>query len=267
MVSFAGKIRITSRQSPSMVTTLPILRRHSRRASTAPTAQTRILHFMKRMNIRHHHPITDSSTARVSSLSVLPPLLFTDPLHFTLTNTTITRTGFVFGDHGQINPSTVLMEDNISHGIVSVTITMQDCRESVYFGLLDSSAPVPTIHEAIGRYVENSVSLTPFGNLLLNTPNMQLKRIYRTRLSSPIVDQQFLCTLTFVCLVTTNISLVLTNRSSTASILSFLSPSSPFNPACHVLCVMSVAILLCCVYCPPFWILCDTTRLPWLSFL
>ncbi|KAK2941989.1 hypothetical protein BLNAU_23090 [Blattamonas nauphoetae] len=115
--------------------------------------------------------LADFVIFHVTPLPILPPFLFTDPLDFIVTNTTITRSynGMTF--RGVADYSTCLLEEIITHGIVSVTFTMECCRGEASFGLLDSSAPIPRAVELLGYQVENSVSLGRFGSLSLNLPS------------------------------------------------------------------------------------------------
>ncbi|KAK2952859.1 hypothetical protein BLNAU_12180 [Blattamonas nauphoetae] len=113
-----------------------------------------------------------------AQLLALPPLLFTSPSHFTIENTTITRSRENFDPQRFFNNSSILLKTPITQGIISVTITLLFLPNTVYgpgginIGLLDSTAPVPKLGENLVWNVQNSVSLSScYGSLCSNTPS------------------------------------------------------------------------------------------------
>ncbi|KAK2946602.1 hypothetical protein BLNAU_18438 [Blattamonas nauphoetae] len=117
-------------------------------------------------------------------LLTLPPLTFTDPSHFSVIHTTITRTEFRTDDNGYSLWSSALLTDPFTSGIVSITLTilsLPSLFSSIRFGLMDSNNPFPALGEEIGLNVScllfsllifsDSVGLSPDGSLYYNTPS------------------------------------------------------------------------------------------------
>ncbi|KAK2959564.1 putative serine/threonine protein kinase [Blattamonas nauphoetae] len=97
----------------------------------------------------------------------LPELIFTNKTHFTIRNNILTRTEKGTNKKGRARPSTVLLSEPITKGVVSVTFVVlaltqefEDDDSIINFGVLDSSAAVPQL----GRY---SVGLSTIGYLLV----------------------------------------------------------------------------------------------------
>ncbi|KAK2940352.1 hypothetical protein BLNAU_24745 [Blattamonas nauphoetae] len=117
------------------------------------------------------HPNSMSKSRSVATASVpsplvtLPPLLFTDPSHFIINGTSITRSEVDLGIFGFARHSSALLRDPIDNGIVSITlallslININDQAGGIRFGLLKSIAPVPKLGEFIGYEVKDSHSL------------------------------------------------------------------------------------------------------------
>ncbi|KAK2952897.1 hypothetical protein BLNAU_12218 [Blattamonas nauphoetae] len=117
-----------------------------------------------------------NATASVTvPLITLPPLLFTDPSHFIINETALTRSEVDLGVLEFARPSSALLRDPITSGIISVTITIQalpSIDHFVRFGVLDSTAPVPKTGATLGWDVEDSLSLTSMrGSLGSNPPS------------------------------------------------------------------------------------------------
>ncbi|KAK2957321.1 hypothetical protein BLNAU_7699 [Blattamonas nauphoetae] len=107
-----------------------------------------------------------------TSLQTLPLLDFTDPSHFSVDHTIISRTLFGTDDDGSSLWSSLLLSDPFTTGIVSVTITLVSLRSgTLSFGFLDSNNPIPAVGEILGTFVRKSVSLSRFGHLHFNTPS------------------------------------------------------------------------------------------------
>ncbi|KAK2958956.1 hypothetical protein BLNAU_5972 [Blattamonas nauphoetae] len=112
------------------------------------------------------HPNSMSKSRSVATASVpsplvtLPPLLFTDPSHFIINGTSITRSEVDLGIFGFARHSSALLRDPIDNGIVSITlallslININDQAGGIRFGLLKSIAPVPKLGEFIGYEVK-----------------------------------------------------------------------------------------------------------------
>ncbi|KAK2959779.1 putative serine/threonine protein kinase [Blattamonas nauphoetae] len=96
----------------------------------------------------------------------LPELLFTNKTHFAIRNNVLTRTEKGTDKSGETKPSSVLLSEPITKGIVSVTFVVLTLAESsdekgfVYFGLLDSSRAVPRLGRTLGENVKHSVGLS-----------------------------------------------------------------------------------------------------------
>ncbi|KAK2941165.1 hypothetical protein BLNAU_23930 [Blattamonas nauphoetae] len=110
----------------------------------------------------------------------LPPLLFTDPSHFIVNGTTITRSEVDVGIFGFARHSSALLRDPITSEIVSVTLTILSLPNldhqvgGIRIGVLDSTAPVPKLGETLGWDVKDSVSLnSSAGYLNLHSPSTQ----------------------------------------------------------------------------------------------
>ncbi|KAK2952858.1 hypothetical protein BLNAU_12179 [Blattamonas nauphoetae] len=100
---------------------------------------------------------------RPAQLLTLPPLLFTSRSHFTIENTTITRSSTNVDSQRYLDNSSVLLKTPITQGILSVTVTVLSRSkaiphyETIFIGLLDSTAHVPKL---------DSVSLESYTGLL-----------------------------------------------------------------------------------------------------
>ncbi|KAK2957334.1 hypothetical protein BLNAU_7712 [Blattamonas nauphoetae] len=106
----------------------------------------------------------------------LPPLLFTNPAHFSIRHSTLVRTDLDCVGHRYAEYATVLIRDIITSGVVSISISL--CKlpkffwhAQLSFGFMDSSFPVPKVGCALGNSVKNSVGLSSNGNLNFNTPS------------------------------------------------------------------------------------------------
>ncbi|KAK2949955.1 hypothetical protein BLNAU_15097 [Blattamonas nauphoetae] len=118
----------------------------------------------------------------VAPLLTLPPMTFTDPSHFSIDRTTITRTEFGRGKYGTSVWSSALLSDPFTSGVVSVTITILSLEwGSMCFGLMDSNSPIHKHGEALGFRVENSVGHNNYGVLICNTPSSHLFRDSHSR--------------------------------------------------------------------------------------
>ncbi|KAK2942437.1 hypothetical protein BLNAU_22670 [Blattamonas nauphoetae] len=117
----------------------------------------------------------NASTPIPVPLVTLPPLLFTDPSHFIINETTLTRSEVGLNSGGFARLSTALLKTPITQGTVSVTVTLLSLPSINYFvrfDLLDSTAAVPKLGEVLGYNVKDSLSLTSStGNLSHNTPS------------------------------------------------------------------------------------------------
>ncbi|KAK2947833.1 hypothetical protein BLNAU_17253 [Blattamonas nauphoetae] len=107
----------------------------------------------------------------------LPPLLFTNPAHFTIDWTTITHSAISLPSKECNDASSVILGDSVTKGTVSVTMTILSLPipnrvGSVRMGLVQSTAAVPQLGEFIGWDVKDSLSLnSSTGNLSRNTPS------------------------------------------------------------------------------------------------
>ncbi|KAK2955402.1 putative serine/threonine protein kinase [Blattamonas nauphoetae] len=96
----------------------------------------------------------------------LPELLFTHKSHFAIRNNILTRTEKGTDEKGRTRPSTVLLSEPISKGIVSVTFVVLNLADSneqkgfVSFGLLDSSVMMPLIGLVFGQNMKHSVGFS-----------------------------------------------------------------------------------------------------------
>ncbi|KAK2954506.1 hypothetical protein BLNAU_10526 [Blattamonas nauphoetae] len=105
-------------------------------------------------------------------LQTLPPLDFTDPSHFSVNGTVLSRTTHGRSVGGYWVWSSVLLSDPFTCGVVSVTITiLNKLAFSLRFGLMDSAFGVPDIDTALGYNIENSLGLHTNGSLQFNIPS------------------------------------------------------------------------------------------------
>ncbi|KAK2954528.1 hypothetical protein BLNAU_10548 [Blattamonas nauphoetae] len=118
---------------------------------------------------------TNETNQRVLPTMKLPELLFTHKSHFFVRNSVLTRTEKGDDGKGKTRPSTVLLSEPITKGVVSVTFVVLTLAESgeqkgiINFGLLDSSLAVPQLGRVLGKDVQLSLSLsTSEGNLLIS---------------------------------------------------------------------------------------------------
>ncbi|KAK2940663.1 hypothetical protein BLNAU_24428 [Blattamonas nauphoetae] len=103
---------------------------------------------------------------RILPTMKLPELLFTNKSHFIVRNNVLIRTEKGTDEKGRARPSTVLLSEPITKGVVSVTfvlLALANSREEDRFitlGLLDSSATVPQLGRVLGKNVKHSVGLS-----------------------------------------------------------------------------------------------------------
>ncbi|KAK2942008.1 putative Cyclin-dependent kinase 2 [Blattamonas nauphoetae] len=96
----------------------------------------------------------------------LPELLFTHKTHFAIRNNVLTRTEKGTDEKGGTRPSTVLLSEPITKGVVSVAfviLTLADTIDQkgfVNFGLLDSSLAVPRLGRVLGKNLKHSIGFT-----------------------------------------------------------------------------------------------------------
>ncbi|KAK2942077.1 putative Sucrose non-fermenting protein kinase 1 [Blattamonas nauphoetae] len=109
----------------------------------------------------------------------LPELLFTHKSHFAVRNNILLRTEKGTDAKGSTRPSTVLLSEPITKGVVSVTFVVLMVAESlgqegfINFGLVESSIAVPRLGHVLGRNLKDSMSLSTSGHLHLFTPTNQ----------------------------------------------------------------------------------------------
>ncbi|KAK2946493.1 hypothetical protein BLNAU_18598 [Blattamonas nauphoetae] len=103
---------------------------------------------------------------RILPTMKLPELLFTNKSHFIVRNNVLIRTEKGTDEKGRARPSTVLLSEPITKGVVSVTfvlLALANSREEDRFitlGLLDSSATVPQLGRVLGRDARYSLALS-----------------------------------------------------------------------------------------------------------
>ncbi|KAK2957324.1 putative Mitogen-activated protein kinase kinase kinase 5 [Blattamonas nauphoetae] len=113
----------------------------------------------------------DEKNKRQFQTMKLPELLFTHKSHFFVRNNVLTRTEKGTDEKGRTRPSTVLVSEPITKGVVSVNFVVLTLAESVglkgfiNFGLLDSSAAVPQLGQVLGKEVTTSVGLSTNGHV------------------------------------------------------------------------------------------------------
>ncbi|KAK2947526.1 hypothetical protein BLNAU_17546 [Blattamonas nauphoetae] len=96
----------------------------------------------------------------------LPELLFTDKSHYIIRNNVLTRTEKGTDKKGRARPSTVLLSEPITKGVVSVTFVVLAITRSseeegfINFGLLDASATVPRLGRVLGKTVKHTAALS-----------------------------------------------------------------------------------------------------------
>ncbi|KAK2954520.1 hypothetical protein BLNAU_10540 [Blattamonas nauphoetae] len=101
----------------------------------------------------------------------LPELLFTNQSHFVIRNNVLTRTEKGDDGKGKTRPSTVLLSEPITKGVVSVTFVVLTLAESgeqkgfINFGLFKSSVTVPQLGHVLGKDVQHSLSLSTSGTI------------------------------------------------------------------------------------------------------
>ncbi|KAK2957340.1 hypothetical protein BLNAU_7718 [Blattamonas nauphoetae] len=101
-------------------------------------------------------------------LQTLPPMNFTDPSHFSIIHTTIVHA--IDDSNGNSFWSSVLLSNPFTSGVVSITITILSLpNETLCFGLMDSTSPIPKIDEVIGYNVKIST------NMVLSTTTLHLQ--------------------------------------------------------------------------------------------
>ncbi|KAK2959563.1 putative CBL-interacting protein kinase 30 [Blattamonas nauphoetae] len=97
----------------------------------------------------------------------LPGLLFTNKTHFIVRNNVLTRTEKGTDKKGRTRPSTVLLSEPITKGVVSITFVVMMIADSVEdekgfidFGLLDSCRTIPTLGRGLGKNAKHSIGLS-----------------------------------------------------------------------------------------------------------
>ncbi|KAK2952264.1 hypothetical protein BLNAU_12823 [Blattamonas nauphoetae] len=109
-------------------------------------------------------------------LTKLPSLDFTIRSHLSIHRTTITTNVRLCSFQVTACWRSVLFSNPFTSGVVSITITnLLSPFETVSFGLMDSSSPIPKIGEGLGYNVKNSVGLNTDGTLWVNTPSSNLQ--------------------------------------------------------------------------------------------
>ncbi|KAK2947839.1 hypothetical protein BLNAU_17259 [Blattamonas nauphoetae] len=109
---------------------------------------------------------------RPAQLLTLPPLLFTSRSHFTIENTTITRSSTNVDSPRYLYYSSIVLKTPATNGILSVTLVILSLPNVGYgpggimIGLLDSTAPVPEVAQCLGIQMKNSVSISSSSGLL-----------------------------------------------------------------------------------------------------
>ncbi|KAK2952217.1 hypothetical protein BLNAU_12776 [Blattamonas nauphoetae] len=101
-------------------------------------------------------------------LQTLPPLLFTDPSHFSVDCTIVARTEFGTDNKGHCDWSSLLISDPFTSGVVSITITLLSLQENngdIVFGVIDSNLPIPAFGQLLGKWIRPSVGLNRDGNI------------------------------------------------------------------------------------------------------
>ncbi|KAK2961561.1 hypothetical protein BLNAU_3359 [Blattamonas nauphoetae] len=119
-----------------------------------------------------------ASIPKPSPLLALPPLIFVDRSHFVLNDTTLTRSEVDLSLIGCARSSAAIVRNPITAGVLSIIVTilslptLKDCTGGLRFGVVDSTAPIPELDEAIGTKVKNSISLSAsHGCIASNTPS------------------------------------------------------------------------------------------------
>ncbi|KAK2944805.1 hypothetical protein BLNAU_20278 [Blattamonas nauphoetae] len=109
--------------------------------------------------------------------SATPSFVFTDPSHFLVKNSNeITRTDVGKDENNNSLNSSVFLADLFTDGVMSVDFTILSLDEDkgdLYFGLMDSTEPIPVIREQLEDGVDHSVGLNRYGILRFNTPLSQ----------------------------------------------------------------------------------------------
>ncbi|KAK2957264.1 hypothetical protein BLNAU_7858 [Blattamonas nauphoetae] len=101
-------------------------------------------------------------------LHALPLLLFSDPSHFSVDRTSITRTDSGRSDDGTPVWSSALISDPFTSGIVSITITILSLYGGTFsVGIENSTNPTPNVNESLG----DSVGLSTHGYISIKTPS------------------------------------------------------------------------------------------------
>ncbi|KAK2943256.1 hypothetical protein BLNAU_21828 [Blattamonas nauphoetae] len=123
-----------------------------------PTGQVNLSSFSNQHLLKESR--CDVSIPIPAPLVTLPPPLFTDRSHFIIKYTTLTRSMVTEDESGFASSSTALIEEPITTGIVTITITLLSLPiVGRLIGLLDSTAPIPKLGEMLGFGVNNSLSL------------------------------------------------------------------------------------------------------------
>ncbi|KAK2952221.1 hypothetical protein BLNAU_12780 [Blattamonas nauphoetae] len=123
-----------------------------------------------------HRLVSKTIHSVPTQLQTLPQLDFTDPPHFFIDRTSITRTSLGRYIYGLSFWSSALLSDPFSAGVVSLTITILKLPTSsvsladFFFGLMDSNNPIPANGRALGNNVQYSISLSSKGHLFILTP-------------------------------------------------------------------------------------------------
>ncbi|KAK2941806.1 putative serine/threonine protein kinase [Blattamonas nauphoetae] len=138
-------------------------------------------------------PIQEADVERKKaqfSTMKLPGLLFTNRAHFSVQRNVLTRTEKGTGDDGRTQPSTVLLSEKITKGVVSVTFVVLKLAESmkqkgfVSFGLLDSSHAVHQLGLTLGKDVQHSVAISSSSGDIKMFNSIKLKELLDLSIST-----------------------------------------------------------------------------------
>ncbi|KAK2949961.1 hypothetical protein BLNAU_15104 [Blattamonas nauphoetae] len=106
-------------------------------------------------------------------LQTPPPMVFTDPSHFSIERTIVARVHPTQKIDASFDWSSALLSDPFTSGVVSVTFTILSSPGNFHFGLMNFNDPIPKVGEALGWNVKDSVSLSKYGNLNYTTPSIR----------------------------------------------------------------------------------------------
>ncbi|KAK2946702.1 putative Protein kinase domain containing protein [Blattamonas nauphoetae] len=145
-------------QAPSSERTLPVRKEEIGRVKEATEKQL------------------DVSSSISTSQSAIPSILFADPSHFHMDGRTLTRTALGRDKKDRSLQSSLFLSKLFENGVISVEVMILSLKYGtgdVYFGLLDSTSPLPNIGESIGYDVANSVSINRYGRLYCYSPSFR----------------------------------------------------------------------------------------------